>query len=191
MPSSSKQREKSVRVARPPVLCFRTSSCNVATRNSTLVQSYRARNYLGDIDVIPGNSLRRTITTLHPSKLGLTIRLGLIRNGTLSPTTRVPLLIQPSNDFYGSFAKLLHLSLAPQHETFTTRLCQRLRHRLLTCTTLFPTKAPLHVSDRRRARVVPLIFQALLRILTSRRLPIRRLHVPTRPLSPFINYPQL
>lgn len=136
---------------------------------------------LNGVSIMPNSPyLSQFMKALEPyrDQIALTVHLNLIEGASLCGHEEVPLLTDASGVLCSSFFGLCLHSFLPDRERYRCQLKKELRRQIQAVRSHLEPGAPLRLDGHAHYHMIPVVFDALMDVITEDRLPVSYIRIP-------------
>lgn len=146
---------------------------------------------LNKISILPNGEITDFEKNLSESKPALSLHINLVEGYPLSDPKDISLIVSNDGSFKYSFIGLLLLSFSPKRKQVEKQVYTEILNQVEFWQKHIGVKKPLFIDSHQHVHIIPLIFNALMKVIKDKNVDVEYLRIPAEPISPYIFTPSL
>lgn len=168
---------------------FHADDFGLFERQSQRILECYQNGVLNGVSIMPNSEYLLQCTRLlepYIDDLAITVHLNLVEGRCLSKPSDIALLVNREGVFNVSFVKLLLASFSPYKEMYLEQICRELKKQITRVHDLFEKKT-LRLDSHVHYHMIPVVFDAMIRVIQEENLPIKYIRIPREHLWDYVS----
>lgn len=175
-------------------ITFHADDYGISLKQSKVILDCCLNGKLNSLSVLPNSpKLKSTIDELvkYRNKIKIGFHLNLVEGLCCSNPKYLNLLVDEKGYFKLSFEKLLFMSFSKYRKELKQQIYIELKSQILKLKSEMPFLNSIRIDSHQHFHMIPIVFDALLEVISDQKLNIEYIRFPKEPILPFLKTPKL